>query len=86
MTRCIEYCRTNVDAATRELFVTLDATVVEKPCLRRCGTCYSKPFVLLDGESLCAESHVDLESKVQMRMQTGTGTGTKRERPEGSDG
>ncbi|WP_224337736.1 DUF1450 domain-containing protein [Haloprofundus halobius] len=60
MTRYIEYCRTNVEADARASFAALDATVVEKCCLRRCGTCYTDPFLVVDGEPRRGESHAAL--------------------------
>lgn len=60
MTPYVEYCRTNVDVTARTRLGTLDATVVEKPCLRRCGVCHVDPFLVVDGEPRRSESHEQL--------------------------
>ncbi|WP_101295813.1 DUF1450 domain-containing protein [Halegenticoccus soli] len=60
MPRYVEYCRTNVTADARTTLAKLDATVVEKCCLRRCGACNAGPFLIIDGEPRRGESHAAL--------------------------
>ncbi len=60
MARYVEYCRTNVSEDLRESLARLDETVVEKCCLRRCGVCRAKSFLVVDGEPRCGESHATL--------------------------
>ncbi|WP_129113767.1 DUF1450 domain-containing protein [Halegenticoccus tardaugens] len=65
MPRYIEYCRTNVDEDARASFADLDTKVVEKCCLRRCGTCYAGPFLIVDGAPRRDDSHAALVGAVE---------------------
>lgn len=53
----IEYCRHNGDCATNDLLLESDFDVDVRFCLDRCGQCYRSPFLVVDGEVVCGETH-----------------------------
>lgn len=59
----VECCLSNVSADARIALDESDHEVRETFCLDRCGDCYDRPFLVVDGELRTGDSHeVLLES------------------------
>ncbi|WP_276256224.1 DUF1450 domain-containing protein [Halomontanus rarus] len=58
--RHVEYCQRNVPDRARSRLERLPDTTREKRCLQRCGTCYSSPFVVVDGDLRVGSDHDEL--------------------------
>jgi uncharacterized protein YuzB (UPF0349 family) len=56
----VEYCVNNVDPGTRERLANAPVEDRGAPCLERCGTCHTTPFLVVDGELRVGESHAAL--------------------------
>jgi len=57
----IEYCVSNLHHGTESVLKRLeqelpDVEVIEYGCLGNCGECYLSPYVLVNGESIVAET------------------------------
>lgn len=61
----IEYCLNNVDAEVRTRLRALDDRTIERPCMQRCGDCWSGPFLVVDGERRCGSSHEVLIDRLE---------------------
>jgi uncharacterized protein YuzB (UPF0349 family) len=46
----VEYCVNNLPSADRERLGAADIEARAMPCLERCGTCRTTPFLVVDGE------------------------------------
>lgn len=57
----VEYCISNVDPDRRVRIEASDATVRAASCLQRCGRCYERPFLVLDGEFVAGDHLNTLE-------------------------
>lgn len=56
----VECCVGNVTADARKELHESDVQVREAICLDRCGTCWERPFLIVDGELRTDESYSDL--------------------------
>ncbi|WP_256759799.1 YuzB family protein [Cohnella sp. WQ 127256] len=56
----VEYCTSNTHHGTEQIIEKLelvpDIEVIEYGCLGNCGECYLSPYVLVNGESVVAET------------------------------
>lgn len=64
MASFVECCHHNADEDVRSRLQTAtaetDVTVEFRPCLQRCGPCFEKPFLVVDGELRTGSSHESL--------------------------
>jgi uncharacterized protein YuzB (UPF0349 family) len=65
----IDFCRSNVDAFTSELFEELRALepqirVNRYGCLANCGECSQKPYAFVDDDLITADTVPELREKV----------------------
>lgn len=56
----VEYCVNNVGPETRERLSNAPVEARGAPCLERCGTCRTTPFLVVDGDLQVGESHAAL--------------------------
>lgn len=56
----VEFCVNNVDFDTRTALLEADIAFHQQHCLRRCGVCHERPFVVQDGELVELGSHESL--------------------------
>ena len=56
----VEYCVNNVDAEPSERLTDAPVETRGAPCLERCGTCRTTPFLVVDGDPRVGESHTTL--------------------------
>ncbi|RIX53209.1 DUF1450 domain-containing protein [Paenibacillus nanensis] len=65
----IEFCASNMHHGTDEIMNQLEmddsVEVIEYGCLGNCGECYLKPYALVDGEIVAADSVAELKEKIQ---------------------
>ncbi|NIK70197.1 MULTISPECIES: YuzB family protein [unclassified Paenibacillus] len=65
----IEFCNGNMHHGTESIMKQLEQDerlkVVEYGCLGNCGECYLKPFALVDGRIIAAESIEDLDRRIR---------------------
>ncbi|WP_336784835.1 YuzB family protein [Paenibacillus sp. MMO-177] len=65
----IEFCNGNMHHGTEGIMKQFEQDdrlkVVEYGCLGNCGECYLKPFALVDGRIIAAESIKDLERRIR---------------------
>lgn len=65
----IEFCASNMHHGTDEIMNKLElddsVEVIEYGCLGNCGECYLKPYALVDGEFVAADSVAELHDKIQ---------------------
>jgi len=65
----VEYCVNNVDTEARSRLIEADITIHQQHCLRHCGLCHDRPFVVRDGDVVRLESHRTLiESRTEERI------------------
>ncbi len=60
MPAVIEYCIGNVSDSTRSRLESLPGEAVEKPCLERCGRCFTGSLLVVDGTPTYAETMNEL--------------------------
>ncbi|WP_150268903.1 YuzB family protein [Paenibacillus tepidiphilus] len=64
----IEFCASNLGSGTEQLKQKLEQNpeydVVEYGCLNNCGECYLRPFAMVDGEIIAAETPEELEAAI----------------------
>ncbi|WP_151737208.1 YuzB family protein ['Paenibacillus yunnanensis' Narsing Rao et al. 2020] len=64
----IEFCASNLGSGTLQLKEKLEQNpeydVVEYGCLNNCGECYLRPFAMVDGEIIAAETPEELEEAI----------------------
>lgn len=65
----IDFCRSNVDLFTSELYEQLRAMepevrVSRYGCLANCGECSEKPYAFVDDEIISAETVAELKEKI----------------------
>ena len=64
----IEFCASNMHHGTDELMNKLElddsVEVIEYGCLGNCGECYLKPFALVDGTIVAADSVEELTASI----------------------
>lgn len=56
----LECCLSNVSSDVRVALDKSDHEVREAFCLDRCGDCYDRAFLVVDGELQAGDSHADL--------------------------
>ena len=56
----IECCLSNVSSDARTALNESDHEVREAICLDRCGDCYDRSFVVVDGDLWIGDSHRDI--------------------------
>jgi uncharacterized protein YuzB (UPF0349 family) len=56
----IECCLSNVSSDARVALADSDHDIRESLCLDRCGECYARPFLIVEGELRSGGSHHDL--------------------------
>lgn len=65
----IEFCASNMHHGTEELLDKYEADddyeAIEYGCLGNCGECYLKPFALVNGSIVVADSVAELDMKIQ---------------------
>lgn len=65
----IEFCASNMHHGTDELMRQLErdetVEVIEYGCLGNCGECYLKPFALVDGTIVAADSVEELTESIR---------------------
>ncbi|KUP22813.1 MULTISPECIES: YuzB family protein [Paenibacillus] len=65
----IEFCASNIGHGTGPLMNKLEQNpeydVVEYGCLNNCGECYLRPFAMVDGEIIEADSPEELEQAIE---------------------
>lgn len=65
----IEFCNGNMHHGTEALMKQLEQDdrlkVVEYGCLGNCGECYLKPFALVDGSIVAADSTEELDRRIR---------------------
>lgn len=68
----IEFCNSNMhhgtDAVMRELEKSPDNDVIEYGCLGNCGECYAAPFALVNGETVTADTPVELLHEIERKL------------------
>lgn len=68
----IEFCASNMHHGTDKIMNQLElddsVEVIEYGCLGNCGECYLKPYALVDGEIVAADSTAELNEKIQEAM------------------
>lgn len=68
----IEFCASNMHHGTDEIMNQLELDdsfeVIEYGCLGNCGECYLKPYALVDGEIVAADSVAELQEKIQQAV------------------
>lgn len=64
MPSTIEYCQSNLPTEAREQITTTPVRILEMNCLEHCGHCYRRPFLVVDAEFVCGESHSQLLADV----------------------
>lgn len=65
----IECCLSNVASEARIALDESDHEVRESFCLDRCGDCYTRPFLVVDGELRSGDSHDDILESAAMDSQ-----------------
>ncbi|MFC4986699.1 DUF1450 domain-containing protein [Saliphagus infecundisoli] len=60
----LECCLNNVSSDARVALGESDHDVRETFCLDRCGDCYDRSFLVVDGELRTGNSHMDLLESV----------------------
>lgn len=60
----VEYCANNVARETGARITALRCETRRLPCLERCGTCRTTPFLVVDGTVRTGESHARLCGRV----------------------
>jgi uncharacterized protein YuzB (UPF0349 family) len=64
----IEFCASNMhngtDVIMNQLELDDSVEVIEYGCLGNCGECYLKPYALVDGEIVAADSAAELSVKI----------------------
>lgn len=60
----VEYCVNNVTTGTRRKLLESDVSFHQQHCLRRCGICHERPFVICDGVTYSIENHEQLLADV----------------------
>lgn len=65
----IEFCASNMHHGTEELLDKYEDDnnyeAIEYGCLGNCGECYMKPFALVNGTIVSADSVAELDLKIQ---------------------
>jgi Uncharacterized protein conserved in bacteria len=65
----IEFCASNMHHGTDRIMEELeqddDVEVMEYGCLGNCGECYLKPYALVDGEIVAADSVEELRVRIK---------------------
>ncbi|MNE52902.1 hypothetical protein D3C80_1475990 [compost metagenome] len=65
----IEFCASNIGHGTGPLKEKLELNpeydVIEYGCLNNCGECYLRPFAMVDGEVIEADSPEELEEAIE---------------------
>ncbi|MEK3882903.1 YuzB family protein [Paenibacillus sp. PL2-23] len=65
----IEFCASNMHHGTDELMQELErddsVEVMEYGCLGNCGECYLKPYALVDGTIVAADSVPQLAARIR---------------------
>lgn len=64
-TPVVEYCANNVTRKSRAVVAKLPGDTRGLPCLERCGTCRTMPFLVVDGTVHKGESHARLCERIQ---------------------
>ncbi|WP_379130452.1 YuzB family protein [Paenibacillus sp. sgz500958] len=68
----IEFCASNLGHGTDKLMHKLEQNpeydVIEYGCLNNCGECYVKPFAMLDGEIIEADTPEELEEAINTKI------------------
>lgn len=65
----LECCLSNVSSDARVALDESDHQVRETFCLDRCGDCYDRPFLVVDGELRTGGSHGDLIESLDGKQQ-----------------
>ncbi|MBH5319210.1 YuzB family protein [Paenibacillus sp. GSMTC-2017] len=64
----IEFCASNMHHGTDEIMDRMEQDdsfeVIEYGCLGNCGECYLKPFALVDGTIVAADSVTELYDRI----------------------
>ncbi|MCR2806198.1 YuzB family protein [Paenibacillus soyae] len=65
----IEFCASNMHHGTDELMQELElddsVDVIEYGCLGNCGECYARPYALVDGTIVGADSVEELSERIR---------------------
>lgn len=68
----LEFCNGNRHHGTGRLISELeqrdDCDAIEYGCLGNCGECFAKPFAMIDGQIVAAESVEELREKALARV------------------
>lgn len=68
----IEFCSSNMHHGTDRVMACLEANpeydVVEYGCLGNCGECYAKPYALLNGEIVAADTADELLEQILQKI------------------
>ncbi|GLX65925.1 YuzB family protein [Paenibacillus glycanilyticus] len=64
----VEFCNGNMHHGTEDIMKQLERDdrlkVIEYGCLGNCGECYLKPFALVDGTIIAADTTEDLNDRI----------------------
>lgn len=64
----IEFCASNIGHGTEALKLKLESNpeydVIEYGCLNNCGECYLRPFAMVNGDILEADTPEELEAAI----------------------
>lgn len=60
----VEYCANNVTCERRPPMAALTCETRRWPCLERCGTCRTTPFLVVEGTLRTGDSHETLCDRV----------------------
>ncbi|NGQ96967.1 DUF1450 domain-containing protein [Brevibacillus sp. SYP-B805] len=75
MKALVEFCSSNVSSYTKPVMEALenapdlDVDVMEYGCLGHCGECYMKPFALVNGDYVEADSPEELLARIKQKVQ-----------------
>jgi uncharacterized protein YuzB (UPF0349 family) len=70
----VEFCANNVSSYSKSVLEALennpelDADVLEYGCLGHCGECYMKPFALVNGNFVSAETVEEFWEKIKAKL------------------
>jgi uncharacterized protein YuzB (UPF0349 family) len=68
----IEFCAGNMHCGTQAVMKTWesrpDLRVIEYGCLGNCGECYRRPYALVNGEIVAADSPGELEAAIGRKL------------------